>query len=221
MFETLIESHPTSHKQRSLSVGFVSLMIHTALIAAAIVATGVAAQRATKFEAVATIVLPTWHPPTEAERNKRLVVPAIHSLPPDFLRNVPRIDLPIDFGGPNAHAIAGLEGGAVQGAVPVGEVYAEALVEEKPVLLSAPQARYPELLRQAGISGVVLMRAIIDTNGRAEAKSVMIVRSPNPGFDSGSRAWLLDAKFRPARVHGRAVRVLIEVPLNYRISGIR
>ena len=111
------------------------------------------------------------------------------------------------------------ESGVARGVAPTGDWYPESLVEEKPSVLSAPQPSYPESLHRAGIGGRVLVQAIIDTSGRAEPSSVRIVQSPNPGFDSGSRNWILHALFRPARVHGRAVRVLIQVPLDYRITG--
>jgi hypothetical protein len=70
------------------------------------------------------------------------------------------------------------------GMVPTGnEVFMEAIVEEKPAVLSAPTLQYPELLRQAQIQGRVLVQAIIDTLGRAEPPSVTVLQSPNPGFD--------------------------------------
>jgi len=65
----------------------------------------------------------------------------------------------------------------------------------------------------------VLVQAIIDTTGHAEPGSVKIIQSPNTGFDQGSRNYVLHAVFRPARVHGRAVRVLIHVPIDYHLTG--
>ena len=63
----------------------------------------------------------------------------------------------------------------------------------------------------------VLVQAIIDTRGRAEPESVTIIESPNAGFDHSARAYVLHAMFRPARVHGRAVRVLVNIPIDYKI----
>ncbi len=52
-------------------------------------------------------------------------------------------------------------GGRANGIVVSGsEVYAEALVEERPELLSAPPPIYPQLLKQAGIQGRVILHAI-------------------------------------------------------------
>ena len=103
------------------------------------------------------------------------------------------------------------------GMVPTGnEVFMEAIVEEKPAVLSGPRLQFPELLRQAGIEGRVLVQAIVDTLGRVEPNSVKVLQSPNPGFDQSATNYVLKALFRPARVHGRAVRVLIQIPVDFR-----
>src|SRR5947207_2577416 len=98
------------------------------------------------------------------------------------------------------------------------EVFMEAIVEEKPAVLSEPTLQYPELLRQAQIQGRVLVQAIIDTLGRAEPPSVKVLQSPNPGFDQSAKSYVAKALFRPARVHGRAVRVLIQIPIDFRLK---
>src|SRR5207245_2575555 len=59
-------------------------------------------------------------------------------------------------------------------------------------------------------------RASIGTNGRAEPASVQVVESPHPGFDQAARDFVLRTRFRPARVHRRAVRWLITFPVNFR-----
>ena len=111
------------------------------------------------------------------------------------------------------------------GMVPTGdevftgnEVFMEAIVEEKPAVLSGPTLQYPELLRQAQIQGRVLMQAIIDTLGRAEPPSVKVLQSPNPGFDQSAKSYVLKALFRPARLHGRTVRVLIQIPVDFKLK---
>ena len=100
---------------------------------------------------------------------------------------------------------------------PRDEVFMEAIVEEKPAVLSAPTIQFPELLRQAQIQGRVLVQASIDTLGRAEPNSVKVLQSPNPGFDQSAKSYVLNALFRPARVHGRAVRVLIRIPVDFKL----
>jgi TonB family protein len=98
------------------------------------------------------------------------------------------------------------------------QVFLESAVEERPEVVSGPQVQYPDLLRQAGIQGRVLVQVIIDTTGRAEPQSVKIIQSPNPGFDQPAENYVLHALFRPARVHGRAVRVLLNLPIDFKVK---
>ena len=98
------------------------------------------------------------------------------------------------------------------------QVYAEAAVDERAEIVSAPPLEYPPALRHAGLQGRVSVQAVIDTLGRAELASVKVIARPNTAFDESARAYVLHAVFRPARVKGRAVRVLITVPVNYRIE---
>ena len=98
------------------------------------------------------------------------------------------------------------------------QVYAEAAVDERAEIVSAPPLEYPPALRHAGLQGRVSVQAVIDTLGRAELASVKVIARPNTAFDESARAYVLHAVFRPARLKGRAVRVLITVPVNYRIE---
>ncbi len=226
MFERLIESRRTTDRKKSLGVGLTSLVVHTAVIAGAVIATLNVGQGETTAKVDTTMV---YLPQARQLRQKpRPLQPVNLGLPlrgfqtvvapAEIPSNIPPVNLDEKFN-PKDYSGIGVEGGVAEGIVPTGEVYLEAIVEEKPVVLSAPEVRYPELLRQAGIQGRVVIQAIIDTTGRAEPNSIRIVRSPNPGFDEASRNWMLRAFFRPARVHGRAVRVLVEVPIDYRITS--
>src|SRR2546421_5433108 len=100
-----------------------------------------------------------------------------------------------------------------------GDVSTESMVDERPVFLSGPPLRYPPLLRQAGIEGRVLVRAIIDTTGRADPASAQVIDSPHPGFNEAARNALLQARFRGGRFRGRAVRVVITFPVDFRARG--
>lgn len=96
-------------------------------------------------------------------------------------------------------------------------VFPQSGMQVRPALLSGPTLVYPDLLRQAGVQGRVIVQAVIDTMGRAEPWSVKIIESPNEGFNQSARNYVLGASFRAGRVDGRAVRVLINVPLDYSI----
>ena len=102
--------------------------------------------------------------------------------------------------------------------LPGDGVYLPSLVQDSPELLSAPTPAYPPLLRAAGVQGEVIVTAVVDTLGLAENGSVRIVRSDNPGFDAAALATVRAARFRPARMYGRAVRVLVQVPVVFRLN---
>jgi protein TonB len=98
------------------------------------------------------------------------------------------------------------------------DVYQLSDVQEPPELLTAPMLRYPEPLRRAGVEGGVVVAAVVDTTGRAEPGSARIVRSDDPGFDQAALAMVRGARFRPARVLGRGVRVLVWIPVQFRFD---
>jgi protein TonB len=226
VFDRLIESRPTRDRGRAVGGGLVSVVVHAVVIGGAVIATLSVGRVATRAKVDTTMVYLPQQRHEQPKPPEREPVPLGTPLkgfqtvvaPTEIPSNIPPVNLLEKFN-PKDYTGIGVEGGVAAGVVPTaGEVYMEAIVEEKPALLSAPEARYPEMLRQAGIQGRVVVEAIIDTSGRAEPNSIRIIRSPNPGFDEPSRYWMQRALFRPARVHGQAVRVLVEVPIDYRIA---
>jgi protein TonB len=222
---TLLESQRNSNGKRLLGVGFASFAIHTAIVTGIAYATLHAAPRDDRVRLDTTVVLlvpqeqqkPAEPPPVQlvdaVKGFQTVVVPAQIPTP------IPPIDLQQRFD-PRDYSGSGIEGGRANGIVVGGtEVYAEAIVEERPELLSAPPPVYPPLLRQAGIQGRVVLRAIVDTTGRVEPTSVRIVQSPSSAFEQPTKDWVLKALFRPARMHGRAVRVFINLPVDYSLKA--
>jgi len=220
----LIETKRRTDKKTLAGVGATSLALHTALIAGAVYATLSARPADTAVRTDTTVVLltaaqrqPTAPPPAQLAEPLRGFQTV--TVPTQLPTAVPKVDLQERFD-PKDYSGIGVEGGRANGVVPSGEeVYSEALVEERPALLSAPPALYPHLLREARIQGRVVLRAIVDTAGRVEPSSVEIATSPNPGFDVPAREWILRALFRPARLHGKAVRVHITQPLDYSVTS--
>jgi len=93
------------------------------------------------------------------------------------------------------------------------------LGEAGPEVLTGPLPVYPELLRRAGVQGQVVLEALVDTTGRVQATSISVVAATNPGFVAPARQALLATLFRPARVGGRPVRMLVRVPFDFTIRG--
>ncbi len=93
------------------------------------------------------------------------------------------------------------------------------LTEEHAEVLTGPLPVYPDLLRQAGVQGRVVLEAVVDTTGRVLAQSISIVSATNPGFIAPARQALLATLFRPAMVGGTAVRMRVRIPYEFAIRN--
>lgn len=93
------------------------------------------------------------------------------------------------------------------------------VTEEHAEVLSGPLPIYPELLRQAGVEGRVVLEAVVDTTGRVLAPSISVISATNAGFVAPARLALLATLFRPAMVGGKAVRVLVRIPYEFAIRN--
>lgn len=85
-------------------------------------------------------------------------------------------------------------------------------------IVEQSKPRYPELLRQAGIDGRVLIRFTVDTLGRVDAKSVVVLQSTHELFANSARAALAGFRFRPAEVNGHRVPALAEMPFEFKLK---
>ena len=213
MVFSLLDFRRRTGSKGLLRVGLTSLMIHTAMIGGVVYATLHAAPGDTRVRLDTTVVLMAPQDqqksaePSPVQLSDALKGFQTVAVPAQIPTDIPPVDLQQRFD-PKDYSGSGIEGGRSSGVVTSGnEVYAEALVEERPSLLSAPPPVYPPLLKQAGIQGRVILRAVVDTTGRVEPASVRIMKSPNPAFDQPTKDWVLKALFRPARLHGRGVRV--------------
>lgn len=224
MFNHLIESNRQSNKKGAFGLGFVSLVGHSLVVLGAVVATLTAGEQTEQTVDTAMVFLNQQEEQKKPEETPPIVdVPQLKGFqtvvaPTDIPTNIPPINLEQQFD-PKDYSGTGVEGGIGTGIVPSSDqVFMESVVEERPELLTRPPLQYPDLLRQAGVQGRVLVQAIIDTLGRAEPASVKVIQSPNPGFDQPAKNLVLKSLFRPARVHGRAVRVLINLPIDFTIK---
>ena len=89
--------------------------------------------------------------------------------------------------------------------------------ENGPEVLTGPLPQYPELLRQAGVEGRVILEAVVDTTGRVSRDSITVVSATHPEFVAAARQALVATLFRPAVVSGRAVRVRVRIPFEFAI----
>lgn len=91
-------------------------------------------------------------------------------------------------------------------------------VEREVQIRDRAMPKYPESLRSVNVTGEVVLRYIVGTNGRVESGSIEVVSSPHKLFTDAARRALLDTRFRPAEVGGRAVRQLAEQTFAFRLQ---
>jgi TonB family protein len=90
-------------------------------------------------------------------------------------------------------------------------VYAIAEVDERPEIVLTPPLHYPA----GGSDGVVVVRVVIDSAGNPEPATTLVVQGSDSVLVAAARTLVLKTLFRPARVRGRVVQVLVEVPVEF------
>jgi protein TonB len=90
-------------------------------------------------------------------------------------------------------------------------------VEVKPQPVSVPTPNYPELARQAGIEGQVVVAALVDTDGSIISAEVM-KSSGNQSLDQAALEAAYRAKFTPARQRDKPVRVQVSIPYRFSLN---
>lgn len=226
MFDVLIESNPQKKRLRDrLGTSVFSMVLHGVLIYAAVMGTmkGVGEVMETVMDT--TMVFLEEEPEPEEPAAPPPPPRGFQTLmaPVEIPTSIPPIDLnerfdPRDFSG------VGVELGVatgLSGPVDLTQVFIEAVVDEPPERISFPQPEYPRILLEARVEGTVVLEAIIDTTGHAEPNSIKVISSTNRAFDAPAREAMRRALFRPGRVRGQPVRVLVHMPLRFVIPGSR
>jgi protein TonB len=225
VFDHLIESRPERSYGGVFGYGVVSIVVHAVLITGAVYATVQAVAIEDRIQqlnlTVAAPDQPDEPPPDE---------PAVVAPPPKGFQTLAiPLSIPVDIPPPSEGSFnaadfsgTGVEGGVFRGVeggpVISDQPYLEAVVEERPERVGGIPPRYPEILRQAGIEGRVLVEVVIDTLGRAERGSLRILSSTHQLFEAPAREAVANSIYRPGRIQGRAVRVRVQIPLNFTIT---
>jgi periplasmic protein TonB len=236
MFTVLPESR--APRARRLGGTLTSVLVHGVLIAGAVALT--MTHRADATVAPPTpqkppvVFVVTEHPPqpdAPPQHGPAVARPEVRQ-PPTHLVDVriPPTLPPIDPLGPTIApedvvlgrgGRAGIpsEGSARAGegtALGSGGIVGEHETDRAPhVLGSAPQPRYPETLRAAGIGGHVVLQFVVDTLGRAELSTIEIQEATRPEFADAVRAALARFHFSAGEVAGRKVRTRVQIPFEF------
>jgi TonB family protein len=234
VFNNLVESNPKNRKIGGVfSSSAMSMVVHGALIYGAVVATTKVREAVQELAAETTLVfinqqenkpepepeqpqLASLTPPPKGFQTVVAITEIPTEIPPVNLNE--RFD-PRDYSGVGQEGgiAQGIEGGTGDVPTDLQAVFVEALVDEPPIRLSSPPLNYPPLLRDAGIEGKVVLEVVVGTDGHPEPETLRIVESTNKAFERPARDVLLGTVFRPGRMRGQAVRVLIRQPIVFAI----
>jgi protein TonB len=231
VFDNLVESQPDKRgwlRQR-LSGSTVSGIIHFVVIYGAVMATMGGGEVVEEIVADTTMVFIQEQPEQDEPPP-----PEVLDLPPpkgfrtlaapvNIPTGIPPIDLsqqfdPRDFSGVGVEEGI-FEGVEEEGPVDLAQVFNEAVVDEPPERISSPPLEYPRMMQQAGVEGMVVLQGVVDTTGRVEPNSIDVVSSTNRAFEGPAKNLLRRSLFRPGRVRGQPVRVLIQLPIQFNLIG--
>ena len=230
MLSQLIESRPA--RRRSPAGFAASLVLHGILVAGAVVATsrGTGERQPEPVRVVVRFTTPVPEPPkvtpvpTPPTASPMPAGPSIISVPdgvPDFippvdpLRALINTDQPFEFRIGTPSRAGTPEPGVLSepGVLLADQVEVPAAFDTR-----SPLPRFPQVLKDAGVEGLVRLRFVVDTLGRVELGAVQVVESTHPAFALAVRVTLPRMRFAPARVGNHPVRQLVEFPVQFRLD---
>lgn len=96
------------------------------------------------------------------------------------------------------------------------------VVEQPPILIGGlasvqQRIKYPELARNAGIEGRVVIQFVVTSEG--DIADPKIIRGIGGGCDEAALKALETAKFQPGYQRGRPVNVSYSVPINFTLNS--
>jgi len=77
--------------------------------------------------------------------------------------------------------------------------------------------KYPEIAKEAGIEGTVIVQAFVDKKGRVK-ETIILKGIPNTGLDEAAITAIRKTRFVPAKQRERAVGVWISIPVHFRLK---
>lgn len=83
---------------------------------------------------------------------------------------------------------------------------------------AVPVARYPQALRQSGVEGEVRVTFEVDTLGRPDMRSLVILKSDHELFTRAVRAAIPEMRFVPAEADGKKTRWLVRMPFVFSVG---
>lgn len=88
-------------------------------------------------------------------------------------------------------------------------------VEEQPIRLNINPPVYPPLAREAGIEGIVMIRALVGKDGRV--KKAIVVSGGAETLRAAAIECAMSAVFKPALQRNRPVEVWVMMPIEFKL----
>ena len=84
-----------------------------------------------------------------------------------------------------------------------------------PVLIERVEPVYPEIERKIHKEGIVILEAIITSEGAVD--DVKVLKSADAILDEAAQRAVRQWRYRPATLNGRAVRVYLTVTVSFQL----
>lgn len=92
--------------------------------------------------------------------------------------------------------------------------YGEDAVDERPSVVRRVEPRYPEQARRRREGGKVLVRLVVDAQGRP-TECTVLASEPAGTFDAAALEAVRRFRFRPGKLAGRAVATVVHIPFAF------
>jgi protein TonB len=241
LLQSLLVGRPDRRAGRAGATFFVSVLLHSVLIAAIVLIPllfydSLPAQEALKAFFVAPLeVAPPPPPPPPPPAAARVVQRTAPQIVPDQASFVAPIEIPTEIK-PEQGLDLGVEGGVaggVEGGVPGGVI--GGVVGGLPQSVAPPPARlvriggqikeprkvkdvtpvYPDLAVQARLSTIEILEAEVDTRGYVQA--VRVLRG-HPLFDDAAVAAVKQWRYQPLLLNGEPTGFVLTVTITFALS---
>ena len=95
------------------------------------------------------------------------------------------------------------------------------IVEQSPELIGGlpglqKKIKYPEIAKKAGVEGRVFLQFVVDEQGNVH--DPIVTRGIGAGCDEEAIKAILQAKFKPGKQRGKAVKVKMSLPITFRLK---
>lgn len=95
------------------------------------------------------------------------------------------------------------------------------IVEQSPELIGGlpglqKKIKYPEIAKKAGVEGRVFLQFVVDEQGNVH--DPVVTRGIGAGCDEEAIRAILEAKFKPGKQRGKAVKVKMSLPITFRLK---